>query len=71
VGLDHSRPRYDKVAEGFGCFGAFVNDPAQIRPALDAAAKSGLPAVIQVEVDQEANAWPPGLMEFVAMGQET
>jgi acetolactate synthase-1/2/3 large subunit len=71
VGLDHSRPRYDKVAEGFGCFGAFVNDPAQIRPALEAAAKSGLPAVIQVEVDQEANAWPPGLMEFVAMGQET
>jgi len=71
VGLDHSRPRYDKVAEGFGCFGAFVDDPAQIRPALDAAAKSGLPAVVQVEVDQEANAWPPGLMEFVAMGQET
>jgi acetolactate synthase-1/2/3 large subunit len=71
VGLDHSRPRYDKVAEGFGCFGAFVNDPAQIRPALDAAAKSGLPAVVQVEVDQEANAWPPGLMEFVAMGQES
>lgn len=71
VGLDHSRPRYDKVAEGFGCFGAFVNDPDQIRPALDAAAKSGLPAVVQVEVDQEANAWPPGLMEFVAMGQET
>ena len=28
VGLDHSRARYDKVAEGFGCFGAFVNDPA-------------------------------------------
>jgi len=71
VGLDHSRPRYDKVAEGFGCFGAFVNDPAQIRPALDAAVKSGLPAVVQVEVDQEANAWPPGLMEFAAMGQET
>jgi acetolactate synthase-1/2/3 large subunit len=67
VGLDHSRPRYDKVAEGFGCFGAFVDDPAQIRPALDAAAKSGLPAVIQVEVDQEANVWPPGLMEFSAM----
>jgi acetolactate synthase-1/2/3 large subunit len=71
VGLDHSRARYDKVAEGFGCFGAFVDDPAQIRPALDAAAKSGLPAVIQVEVDQEANIWPPGLMEFATAGQET
>jgi len=71
VGVDHSRARYDKVAEGFGCFGAFVDDPAQIRPALDAAVQSGLPAVIQVEVDQEANVWAPGLMEFATAGQET
>jgi acetolactate synthase-1/2/3 large subunit len=67
VGLDHSHGRYDKVAEAFGCFGAFVTDPAEIRPALDSAAASGLPAVIQVEVDQEANVWPPGLLEFVSM----
>jgi acetolactate synthase-1/2/3 large subunit len=68
VGVDHSRARYDQVAKGFGCFGAYVEDPAEIRPALEAAAKSGLPAVIQVVVDQEANVYPPGLMEFGTIG---
>ena len=43
----------------------------EARSALGAAAKSALPAVIHVEVDQEASVWAPGLMEFVAMGQET
>jgi acetolactate synthase-1/2/3 large subunit len=64
IGVDHSRPRYDKVAEGFGCFGAYVEDPAEIQPALAAAVKSGLPAVIQVVVDQGANVLPPGLMQY-------
>ena len=68
VGVDHSRPRYDQVAKGFGCFGAYVEDPAEIRPALEAAAKSGLPAVIQVVVDQEANVSPPGRAEFQTIG---
>ena len=45
-----------------------AEDPAEIRPALEAAAKSGLPAVIQVVVDQEANVYPPGLMEFATIG---
>ena len=68
VGVDHSRARYDQVAEGFGCFGAYVEDPAEIRPALEAAQRSGLPAVIQVVVDQEANVQPPGLVEFQTIG---
>jgi acetolactate synthase-1/2/3 large subunit len=68
VGIDHSRPRYDQVAKGFGCFGAYVEDPTEIRPALEAAAKSGLPAVIQVVVDQEANVYPPGRAEYDAIG---
>ncbi|UCH87349.1 MAG: thiamine pyrophosphate-binding protein [Dehalococcoidia bacterium] len=68
VGVDHSRARYDQVAKGFGCFGAYVEDPAEIRPALEAAQKSGLPAVIQVVVDQEANVHPPGLVEFQTIG---
>jgi acetolactate synthase-1/2/3 large subunit len=68
VGVDHSRARYDQVAEGFGCFGAYVEDPAEIRPALEAAQQSGLPAVIQVVVDQEANVHPPGLVEFQTIG---
>jgi acetolactate synthase-1/2/3 large subunit len=68
VGVDHSRARYDQVAEGFGCFGAYVEDPAEIGPALEAAQQSGLPAVIQVVVDQEANVHPPGLAEFQTIG---
>jgi acetolactate synthase-1/2/3 large subunit len=68
VGVDHSRARYDQVAEGFGCFGVYVEDPAEIRPALEAAQQSGLPAVIQVVVDQEANVHPPGLVEFQTIG---
>jgi acetolactate synthase-1/2/3 large subunit len=68
VGIDHSRSRYDQVAKGFGCFGAYVEDPAEIRPALEAAAKSGLPAVIQVVVDQEANVSPPGRAEYDMIG---
>jgi acetolactate synthase-1/2/3 large subunit len=70
IGVDHSRARYDKVAGGFGCFGAYVEDPAEIQPALAAAVKSGLPAVIQVVVDQGANVLPPGLMEYAeALGE--
>ena len=70
VGLDHSRARYDKVAEGFGCFGAYVEDPKQVRPALEAAQRSGLPAVIHVEIDRDANVLPPGLVEFAMAGQD-
>jgi len=70
IGVDHSRPRYDKVAEAFGCFGAYVEDPAEIQPALAAAVRSGLPAVIQVVVDQGANVLPPGLVEYAeALGE--
>ncbi|MEE9618088.1 MAG: thiamine pyrophosphate-binding protein [Anaerolineae bacterium] len=70
VGVDHSRPRYDEVAKGFGCFGAYVEDPAEIRPALESAQRSGLPAVIQVVIDRDANVFPPGLMEFATAGGE-
>jgi acetolactate synthase-1/2/3 large subunit len=70
IGVDHSRARYDKVAEAFGCFGAYVEDPAEIQPALAAAVRSGLPAVIQVVVDQGANVLPPGLVEYAeALGE--
>lgn len=69
VGVDHSKARYDQVAKGFGCFGAYVEDPAEIRPALEAAAQSGLPSVIQVVVDQEANVQPPGFAEFATIGR--
>lgn len=61
VGIDHYESRYDRVAEGFGCHGEFVTDPQELRPALERAAASGKPAVVQVVVDRKINEWPPGL----------
>jgi acetolactate synthase-1/2/3 large subunit len=43
--------RYDKVVEALGGYGEFVEDPAQIGPALERAFASGLPACINVPID--------------------
>jgi acetolactate synthase-1/2/3 large subunit len=58
---DHAPVRYDKVAEAMGCHGEYVDKASDIRPALERAAASGLPAVIHAAVDPEANTDPPGL----------
>jgi acetolactate synthase-1/2/3 large subunit len=56
--------RYDQVAEAFGCFGEKVETLEELRPALERAAASGKPALIQVMVEPSANLAPPGLLEF-------
>ncbi len=48
--------RYEKLAETLGCYGEYVDDPAQIKPALARAFASGLPAVINVRTDDTARA---------------
>jgi acetolactate synthase-1/2/3 large subunit len=51
-----------KVAQDFGCFGARVEKPADIRGALDAALASGRPAVVEVVSDpsiRAKRAWAP------------
>lgn len=63
----HEGARYDLVAQAFGCHGEKVDDLAQLRPALERAVASDLPAVVQVMVDQDANLAPPGLVEFGSM----
>jgi acetolactate synthase-1/2/3 large subunit len=45
------RTRYDKLVEALGGYGEMVDRPEQIRPALERAAKSGLPACINVICD--------------------
>ena len=42
---------YEKMAQGLGCHGERVEDPDQIRPALERARESGLPACINVILD--------------------
>ncbi|MEO8745796.1 MAG: acetolactate synthase [Candidatus Dormiibacterota bacterium] len=48
------RTRYDKVVEALGGHGELVERPEQVRPALERAFKSGLPACINVICDPDA-----------------
>ncbi len=48
------RTRYDKVVEALGGYGEMVERPAEVRPALERAFKSGLPACINVICDPDA-----------------
>ena len=46
--------RYDKVVEALGGFGELVERPEDIRPALERAAKAGVPACLNVICDPTA-----------------
>jgi thiamine pyrophosphate-dependent acetolactate synthase large subunit-like protein len=48
--------RYDRMAEALGAHGEFVDKPHEIRPALERAAASGKPAVVNVITDHRARA---------------
>lgn len=48
--------RLDKVAEGYGAHGEYVERAEDIRPAIQRALASGKPAVVQVVIDPIANA---------------
>ncbi len=45
--------RYDKVVEALGGHGEHVTRPEEIRPALERAAASGKPALVNVEIRQD------------------
>ncbi len=47
-GRDLGHPHYERMAEGLGCHGEYVERPEEIRPALERAFASGLPAVVNV-----------------------
>jgi acetolactate synthase-1/2/3 large subunit len=44
------------MAEALGCYGEYVEDPAQIRPALGRAFNAGCPALVNVRTDWRARA---------------
>jgi thiamine pyrophosphate-dependent acetolactate synthase large subunit-like protein len=50
------RTRYDRMAQGLGAHGEFVEKPQEIRPALERAFASGKPAVVNVMTDDKARA---------------
>jgi len=62
IGGDFSpETRYDKLAEALGGYGARATEPGEIKPALQRPVDSGLPAVLDVVLDPEANLNPPDL----------
>jgi acetolactate synthase-1/2/3 large subunit len=70
IGVDFDEVRYDLVAQACGCHGELVEDPRQIRPALERAVASGKPAVLDVRVDPWANLTPPDLENLDAVWME-
>jgi acetolactate synthase I/II/III large subunit len=47
--------RLDKVAEGFGCYGEYVDREEEIGPAIKRAYASGKPGVIHIPIDPKVN----------------
>jgi len=56
VGRDLGYQRYDKMVEALGGYGEFVEKPDGIRPAIERAIKSGVPSLVNVCTDPNAQA---------------
>jgi acetolactate synthase-1/2/3 large subunit len=57
--------RFDKIGEGFGCHGEYVERAEDIGPAIARAYASGKPGVIHVTIDPKANSEEmPNYQEF-------
>ena len=56
VGRELGHQRYDKVVEALGGHGEFVQNPDEIRAAIERAIASGKPALVNVCTDPEAQA---------------
>jgi acetolactate synthase-1/2/3 large subunit len=58
-------PSVERIAEGYGAHGEFVERREDIAPAIERALASGRPAVVQVPIDAHINAVEvPGFEEF-------
>ena len=59
--------RFDKMAESLGCHGEFVEDPDEIRPALDRAREAneaGKVALVNVRTDENAGATTTAFTQY-------
>jgi pyruvate dehydrogenase (quinone) len=66
VETDMLNPDFVKLAEAMGMYGIQINDPADVRPALEKAFQQDGPALISIQTDPNALAMPPKL-EFDQM----
>jgi thiamine pyrophosphate-dependent acetolactate synthase large subunit-like protein len=53
IGVDFGEIRYDLIAKAMGCYGERIEDPKEIRGALERAKLSGFPAVLDIKIDRE------------------
>ena len=66
VGADTTNPRFDKYAELFGGRGFYVDDPADVGPALQEALASDIPSIIEIPIDPDELPRPARLAEVQA-----
>jgi len=58
---DLVNPDFAKIAEGAGILGIHVDDPGQVRPALEQAFAHDGPALVDIAVNRQELAMPPSL----------
>lgn len=58
-GVQADPVRYDLVARALGAWGEFVDDPAQLMPALARAREADRTAVVHVSIDRVEHTWTP------------
>ena len=51
IDVDFSPTNFGTIAQGFGCYGEQITEPAEIRPALQRARDSNLPAIVDVVIE--------------------
>jgi len=66
IETDMLNPDFDKLAEAMGMYGITINDPAEVKSALEKAFQQDGPALITIQTDPNALAMPPKL-EFNQM----
>ena len=60
-GTDLVNPDFAKIAQGAGLFALHVDDPEEVRPALEQAMAHDGPALIDISVNRQELAMPPSL----------
>ncbi|MFI8684784.1 thiamine pyrophosphate-binding protein [Rossellomorea sp. NPDC077527] len=62
--------QFDQLAESMGAHGEHVNDPRELKGAIERCFETGKCSVIHVDVDPVKHMWAPGLKYFKDMHQE-
>ncbi len=70
IGVDFTDMRYDLIAKAAGWFAERVEDPEEIRPALERAKEYEGPSLIDIVVAQEPHLTPPDLATLGAVWLE-